>query len=72
MKAEQPTVQLLGRCSHAARIAQRQARILGSLQYPLVHGDDQAAAAQLRHLAPTYAQLRTAINAGLSNASRTE
>lgn len=39
--------------SHAASIAQRQARILGGLQYPLVRGDDATAAAQLRHLAPS-------------------
>ncbi|WP_314614689.1 hypothetical protein [Streptomyces stackebrandtii] len=54
--------------SHAASIAQRQARLLGSLQYPLVHGDDQTAAAQLRHLAPTYAQLHTVLTAAMDNA----
>ncbi|MFF5922477.1 hypothetical protein ACFY8C_29695 [Streptomyces flavochromogenes] len=47
--------------SHAASIAQSQARILGSLQYPLVHGDDQTAAERLRHLAPTYPQLGAAL-----------
>ncbi|MGW6705911.1 hypothetical protein ACWGDE_13620 [Streptomyces sp. NPDC054956] len=47
--------------SDAASIAQRQARILGGLQYPLVHGDDRAAAARLRQLAPTYAQLHAAL-----------
>ncbi|WP_329312426.1 hypothetical protein OG723_02690 [Streptomyces sp. NBC_01278] len=31
--------------SHAASVAQRRARILGGLQYPLVHDDDRAAAA---------------------------
>ncbi|MFC5661856.1 hypothetical protein ACFP3U_02535 [Kitasatospora misakiensis] len=47
--------------SHAASVAQRQARILGSLQYPLLHGDDLSAASRLRSLAPTYAELRTAV-----------
>ncbi|MFD9789317.1 hypothetical protein ACFWXK_00030 [Streptomyces sp. NPDC059070] len=46
---------------HAASIARRQARILGGLQYPLVQGDDRAAAAQLRELAPTYARLHAAL-----------
>ncbi|MFB7618330.1 hypothetical protein [Kitasatospora sp. NPDC056181] len=55
--------------SHAASIAQRQARILGGLQYPLVHGDDQTAAAHLRDLAPTYAQLHTAVRAAVGSAS---
>ncbi|MET9854391.1 hypothetical protein ABZY57_15760 [Streptomyces sp. NPDC006450] len=45
----------------AAALAQGQARILGALQYPLVHGDDRTAAALLRRLAPTYEQLRTAL-----------
>ncbi|GHG24910.1 hypothetical protein Shyd_86780 [Streptomyces hydrogenans] len=53
--------------SHAASLAQRQARILGSLQYPLARGDDQTAAAQLRYLAPLYAQLHTAVAAALDN-----
>ncbi len=47
--------------SPAAAIAQRQARLLGNLQYPLLHGDDEAAATRLRQLAPTYAELRTAL-----------
>ncbi|MFI8266633.1 hypothetical protein [Streptomyces sp. NPDC085665] len=46
----------------AASVARHQARILGGLQYPLVHGDDQTAAAQLRLLAPGYAQLRSALD----------
>ena len=58
--------------SQAASIAQGQARILGSLQYPLVHGDDQAAAALLRQLAPTYAQLHTAVGTALGSAVRTK
>ncbi|WP_329286855.1 hypothetical protein [Streptomyces sp. NBC_00691] len=53
--------------SHAASIAQRQARILGGLQYPLVRGDDATAAAQLRHLAPLYAQLHTALATALDS-----
>ncbi|MFD7561218.1 hypothetical protein ACFV9E_42905 [Streptomyces sp. NPDC059835] len=55
--------------SRAASIAQHQARILGSVQYPLVHGDDQAAAARLRYLAPTYPQLHTAVSAALAGTS---
>ncbi|MCB5167015.1 hypothetical protein LG634_19500 [Streptomyces bambusae] len=55
--------------SHAASLAQGQARILGGLQYPLLHGDDQAAAAQLRRLAPTYAQLHAALAAARGDAS---
>ncbi|MER5642668.1 hypothetical protein ABT095_37745 [Kitasatospora sp. NPDC002227] len=47
--------------SDAAAVTQRQARLLGGLQYPLVHGDDQAAAARLRLLAPTYAELHAAL-----------
>ncbi|MEU3051568.1 hypothetical protein ABZ705_34710 [Streptomyces sp. NPDC006984] len=54
--------------SRAASIAQCQARILGGLQYPLVHGDDQTAAARLRQLAPTYAQLRTTVGTALGSA----
>lgn len=53
---------------HAASIAQRQARILGGLQYPLVRGDDQTAAEQLRHLATLYAQLHKALAAALDSA----
>ncbi|MFG2298980.1 hypothetical protein [Streptomyces sp. NPDC048603] len=53
--------------SHAASIAQRQARILGGLQYPLMRGDDQTAAEQLRHLAALYAQLHKAVAAALDS-----
>ncbi|GAA4070996.1 hypothetical protein [Actinomadura miaoliensis] len=45
----------------AARIAERQARLVGALQYPLVSGDDAAAAGTLRALAPTYAHLADAL-----------
>jgi len=38
-----------------------QARLLGAIQYDLVTGDHLAAAAALRALAPTYAQLRVAL-----------
>lgn len=41
----------------AAAILDRQARLIGSLQYPLVARDDATAAAQLRALAPTYEAL---------------
>ena len=46
---------------NAAEIADMQARLLGAIQYDLVTGDHLAAAAALRKLAPTYAQLRTAL-----------
>ena len=45
----------------AAQIADRQARLIGSMQYPLVVGDDVAAAAALHSLAPTYEALRGAL-----------
>jgi hypothetical protein len=53
----------LGTIGHdsAAEIADRQARLLGALQYDLATGDHLAAAAALRALAPTYAQLRVAL-----------
>ncbi|MGW8529467.1 MULTISPECIES: hypothetical protein [Nocardiopsidaceae] len=42
----------------AAGTLTRQARLLGSLQYPVATGDDRAAARILRALAPTYGTLR--------------
>lgn len=48
----------------AARIAATQARLVGSLQYPMVTGDHAGAAAALRELAPTYDRLRAALAAG--------
>jgi hypothetical protein len=53
----------LGTIGHdrAAEIADMQARLLGTVQYDLVTGDHLAAAAALRKLAPTYAQLRVAL-----------
>lgn len=56
----------LGTIGHnnAAEIADTQARMLGALQYDLVTGDYLAAAAALRALAPTYAQLRVALTQG--------
>jgi hypothetical protein len=48
---------------HAAMIAGTQARLVGSLQYPLVTGDDAAIAAIMRDLAPTYRQLRDVLTA---------
>lgn len=41
----------------AAEIAGEQARLIGSLQFPLVAGNDAAAARALRALAPTYGRL---------------
>ena len=42
----------------ASAIAERQARLVGGLQYPVVAGDGKAIAASLRELAPTYGELR--------------
>lgn len=46
----------------AAAIAAEQARLVGSLQYPLVTRDFPRAAAALRELAPTYEKLRSALS----------
>ena len=46
----------------AAEIKDRQARLIGALQYPLVVGDDATAADCLRMLAPTYEKLEAALN----------
>lgn len=45
----------------AAAVMDRQARLIGALQHPLVAGDDTAAAALLRRLAPSYAELQAAL-----------
>jgi hypothetical protein len=47
----------------AAAVAERQARLVGGLQHPLVRGDRDAAVALLRRLGPTYAELNTALAA---------
>lgn len=47
----------------AAAIADRQARLVGALQYPLVQDDRTAAAALLRRLAPTYREMAAALAA---------
>src|SRR5262249_5246771 len=52
---------LLAGYPDAADIAARQARLVGSMQYPLVTRDFPSAAAALRALAPTYDQLREAL-----------
>lgn len=53
----------LGRIGYdtAAEITDAQARLLGGVQYDLVAGDHLTAAAALRKLASTYAQLRAAL-----------
>ncbi|MGO1074492.1 hypothetical protein [Inquilinus sp. CA228] len=48
----------------AAWIMDGQARLIGAMQHPLVAGDDAAAAALLRTLAPSYAELLAALQAG--------
>ncbi|WP_163853103.1 hypothetical protein [Paenibacillus elgii] len=50
--------------AEASRIAAERARIIGSMQHPLVTGDDASAAAALRALAPTYARLLAALESG--------
>lgn len=52
---------LLAGYTEAAEIAARQARLVGSLQHPMVTGALPPAAAALRELAPTYDQLRAAL-----------
>ncbi|GAA1421940.1 hypothetical protein GCM10009662_80220 [Catellatospora coxensis] len=52
---------LLAGYDEASRIAAEQARLVGSLQYPMVTKDFPAAAAALRRLAPTYDRLRAAL-----------
>ncbi|MGH8875950.1 MAG: hypothetical protein ACRD0P_01175 [Stackebrandtia sp.] len=44
-----------------ATIAARQSRLLGSLQYDLVNGDDAKAAATMRRMAPGYDELAAAL-----------
>ncbi|MEU7824274.1 hypothetical protein [Catellatospora sp. NPDC049133] len=52
---------LLAGYDDAARIAAEQARLVGSLQYPMVTKDFPAAADALRRLAPTYDRLHAAL-----------
>jgi hypothetical protein len=65
----------LARLGHAgaAAVAERQARLVGGLQHPLVHDDRDAVTALLARLSPTYAELDAALAAdGVSNGRRTE
>ncbi|MFC7246990.1 hypothetical protein ACFQO7_31315 [Catellatospora aurea] len=52
---------LLAGYTEAAGIAAEQARLVGSLQYPMVTKDFPAAADALRRLAPTYDRLHAAL-----------
>ncbi|MBF9134152.1 hypothetical protein I0C86_35225 [Plantactinospora sp. S1510] len=52
---------LLAGFPDAAEIAATQARLVGSMQYPMVVRDFTAAAAALRELAPTYDRLQAAL-----------
>lgn len=52
---------LLAGYPDAAEIAATQARLVGSMQHPMVVRDFPAAAAALRELAPTYDRLRAAL-----------
>ncbi|OZM79137.1 hypothetical protein [Pseudonocardia sp. MH-G8] len=47
----------------ASAVSQRQAHLVGGLQYPLMAGHDAEAVALLRDLAPTYAELDEALAA---------
>jgi hypothetical protein len=49
--------------ARASAIAGKQARLVGALQHPLVTGNHAAAAAVLRSLAPTYEELKEALQA---------
>ncbi|MFI1017396.1 hypothetical protein [Streptomyces sp. NPDC020965] len=51
----------------AAAVADGQSRLVGSLQLPLVTGDDRTAATVLRRLAPTYERLRSALAAAVGS-----
>jgi hypothetical protein len=53
----------LARLGHdgAAAVAERQARLVGGLQYPLVRGDGERVIDLLADLAPTYAELDAAL-----------
>lgn len=56
-----------------AAVAERQARLVGGLQHPLVRGDGHAVIELLRHLAPTYAELDAELGAsGVPNGGRPE
>jgi hypothetical protein len=55
---------LLAGYDDAARIAATQARLVGSMQRPIVAKDFAPAAAALRELGPTYDRLRAALIAG--------
>lgn len=46
----------------ASTVAERQARLVGGLQYPLVRGDREAVVGLLERLAPTYAELDAALS----------
>ncbi|GIG89830.1 hypothetical protein [Plantactinospora endophytica] len=52
---------LLAGYPESAQVAAAQARLVGSMQYPMVVGDLPAAAAALRELAPSYDRLRAAL-----------
>lgn len=48
-------------CAAVAKVLDYQARLVGSLQYPMVKNDKETALAILRQLAPTYEQLHQEI-----------
>ncbi|MEV0649536.1 hypothetical protein AB0I28_30195 [Phytomonospora sp. NPDC050363] len=48
--------------AEASSILREQARLVGALQYPAVKRDDDAVAAGLRELAPTYDRLRAVLS----------
>ncbi|MBK3594357.1 MULTISPECIES: hypothetical protein [Streptomyces] len=52
--------------TRSAAVAAGQSRLVGSLQHPLVRGEDRASADLLRRIAPTYEQLRTTLAAETS------
>lgn len=59
--ADAATCMIKAGYDRAAQILDRQARLIGALQYPLVIRDDATAAAGLRSLAPTYGDLLHAL-----------
>ena len=54
--------------AEAAAVTERQARLLGGLQYDLVTGDAPSAATRLRQLATTYGPLRVELTAAARSA----
>ena len=62
--ATPPTVSARAGYPGSGAIAATQARLVGSMQQPMVESNFAVAAAALRDLAPTYDKLRAALVSG--------